>query len=66
MHGPMVQGGAASVAAYLETAHPLSYLIYMLGAGVGLPVSMRLFARARSSISSGPCHGVTMLRDTAL
>lgn len=34
-----VQGGASSVAAYLETANPLSYLIYMLGAGVGLPCS---------------------------
>ena len=37
-----------SIAAYLETANPLSYLIYMLAAGVGLPVSGWLFCPDRS------------------
>ena len=51
LHVWLLQGGASSVAAYLETANPLSYLIYMLGAGVGLPVSVRLSDRTRSCSS---------------
>lgn len=35
----MLQGGAASLAVFLETAPPPLYLVYMLAAGFGLPVS---------------------------
>ncbi len=34
-----MKGGAASIGAFLETAPPLMYLVYMLAAGFGLPVS---------------------------
>ena len=34
------QGGASSVALFLETAPPPLYLVYMLAAGFGLPVSI--------------------------
>lgn len=35
----LLQGGAASLAVFLETAPPPLYLVYMLAAGFGLPVS---------------------------
>lgn len=38
-----MQGGAASLAVFLETAPPPLYLVYMLAAGFGLPVSTFAF-----------------------
>ena len=35
----LMQGGAASLAVFLETAPPPLYLVYMLAAGFGIPVS---------------------------
>ena len=35
----VMQGGAASLAVFLETAPPPLYLVYMLAAGFGIPVS---------------------------
>ena len=35
----VVQGGASSLAVFLETAPPPLYLVYMLAAGFGIPVS---------------------------
>ncbi len=34
-----MQGGAASLGAFLEAAPPPLYLLYMLAAGVGFPCS---------------------------
>ena len=34
-----MQGGASSLAVFLETAPPPLYLVYMLAAGFGIPVS---------------------------
>ena len=34
-----MQGGAASLGAFLEAAPPPLYLVYMLAAGVGFPCS---------------------------
>ena len=35
-----MQGGAGSLAVFLETAPPPLYLVYMLAAGFGIPVSI--------------------------
>lgn len=35
----MMQGGAQSLAVFLQTAPPPLYLVYMLAAGFGLPVN---------------------------
>ena len=40
----MLQGGAASLAVFLETAPPPLYLVYMLAAGFGLPVSIASYS----------------------
>lgn len=39
-HRWCMQGGAVSVGAFLETAPPAMYLVYMIAAGFGLPVGL--------------------------
>ena len=54
----MSQGGASSVATFLETAPPPLYLVYMLAAGFGLPVSTgRLLAERHC------CHVSALVPD---
>ena len=52
----MSQGGASSVATFLETAPPPLYLVYMLAAGFGLPVSMSRLLPERHG-----CHVSTLV-----